>query len=159
MNLNNFKSMCNITSKTDPIQWHINFVQAKWFSSLMDRVFSWCFLGNTCWRILIVWDVDTRMEKYRVEGRSLPTWTKTYIMELLAIWDFSLKLYTYKSAKFYLRKQEARFYWVWSDVEVVVFASRISIHRQARCFRETNDCLIHERTEKTTTTAAINWIC
>lgn len=55
-------------------------------------------------------DVDTRMEKYRVEGRSLPTWTKTYILELLAIWGFSLKLYTYKSAKFYLRKQEARFY-------------------------------------------------
>lgn len=90
-------------------------MQAKWFSSLDDRVFSWCFFRQHMLEN-IVWDVYTRVEKYRVEGRSLPTWTKTYIRELLAIWDFSLKLYTYKSAKFYLRKhEEARFYRIGRD--------------------------------------------
>ena len=105
----------------------------------------------------IVWDVDTRMEKYRVEGRSLPTWTKTYIMELLAIWDFSLKLYTYKSAKFYLRKQKARFYWVWNDVEVVVLLHEFQfIGRHGAFARQMIAWLMTG--EKATTTAAINWI-
>lgn len=144
--------MCNITSKIPSndisilckqSDFSVWWIECSAGASWATHVGEYCWVRRyengkiPCWRLV------------------LTTWTKTYIRELLAIWDFSLKLYTYKSAKFYLGKHEdARFYWVGSDS----FLLKLSFSLYVGTALSQDKWLPDSWQERKKTTAAINWI-